>query len=160
MGGLEPGNADDRRYDKVRFRMGGADDCPLAAVDDLRPGDSSLAEALAEIGGKLLSCHGDDLRTPANGLSESLVDVAAGGDGRYLVAIRKLLNDGQGALADGAGGTEDSEAFQRSAKSKKYNLDFALESSSYHLSVPQHWSGQQQRVDAVKDATMAGKKRP
>jgi hypothetical protein len=42
-----------------------------------------------------------------------LIDVAAGGERGDSVALRKLLDDGEGALPDGAGGTEDGESFQK-----------------------------------------------
>ena len=49
---------------------------------------------------------------PTEGLDEGFVDVAAGSQGGHRESLRKLLDDGQGALADGAGGTENGESFQ------------------------------------------------
>src|ERR1700722_18351749 len=128
------------------------------AMDDLRPLRSGLAQALAEFVCKFLGRKRNCLRSPANNLREGFVDVAAGRQRRYLVAIWKLLNNGEGALADRAGRAEDGESFQRSTKSNDCNADSCLRSrlkpQSYDLSVPQHWSRQEQRVDAVKNAAV------
>jgi hypothetical protein len=49
-------------------------------------------------------------------LRESFFEIAPGGESCNRIAIRKLLNDGEGALADGAGGTENGESFQGDIK--------------------------------------------
>ena len=85
---------------------------PCGAVNDFDPGDAGLAQAGGKLAGQLFGGHRNDLRTPADGLREGFVDVAAGGQRGHGVALRKLLDDGEGALADGAGGTENGESFQ------------------------------------------------
>jgi hypothetical protein len=64
-----------------------------------------------ELGGQLFRGQRDELWPPANGLREGFVDVAPGGQRGDRVALGKLLDDGEGALADGAGGTENGEFF-------------------------------------------------
>ena len=62
--------------------------------------------------GQLFGGQRNHLRPPADSLREGFVDVAPGGQRGHLVALGKLLNDGEGALPDGAGGTENGESFQ------------------------------------------------
>ena len=52
-------------------------------------------------------------------LRKRFVDIAPSRQRRHPVAILKLLNNGEGALPDRAGGTENGKSFQRSAKSNK-----------------------------------------
>jgi hypothetical protein len=121
MGGFESRDPDDGRDDKVCFRVGRAGDGSCAAVDHLRSRDPSLVQALAETGGEFFCRKRDHLRPPADCLGESFVDIAAGSEGRDLVSIGKLLDDGKGALADGAGRSEDGKTFQCPAKSNRDN---------------------------------------
>ena len=58
-------------------------------------------------GGKLFGGQRNHPRPPADSLREGLVEIAACGQRGHLIAVRKLLDDGEGALADGAGGTEN-----------------------------------------------------
>ena len=51
--------------------------------------------------------EGDDFGAPAEALGVGCVDVAAGGEGDDLVAVGEGFADGEGAVADGAGGAED-----------------------------------------------------
>ena len=74
-------------------------------------------EPRSQLPGQLFRRQRDDLRPPAHGLRKRFVDIAPSRQRRHLVALGKLLNNGEGALADGAGGTENGESFQRSAKS-------------------------------------------
>ena len=76
-------------------------------MDHFNTGDAGLAEACCEFPGQLFGSHRDTPRPPAFGLREGLVEIAACGKCGHLVAVRKLLDDGEGALADGAGGTEN-----------------------------------------------------
>jgi hypothetical protein len=45
-------------------------------------------------------------------LGEGLIEVAAGGERGYGIAVGELFDDGESALSDGAGGTENGELFQ------------------------------------------------
>ena len=62
--------------------------------------------------GQFFSGQRDDLRPPARSLREGLIDVASCGQRGHAVALGKLLDDGESALADGAGGAENGESFQ------------------------------------------------
>jgi len=70
-------------------------------VHDFDSGDAGVAEARGELGGELFCGERNDARTPANGLLKGFFDVAARGERDDGVALRKLLNDGEGALPDG-----------------------------------------------------------
>ena len=48
---------------------------------------------------------------PAEALVKGGVDVAASGEGDDLIAVGEGLADGEGRVADGAGGAEDCEFF-------------------------------------------------
>ncbi len=77
--------------------------------------DAGGGETRSQVVGQLLGGQRNELGAPADGLRKSLVDVAAGGERSYGVALRKLLNDGEGALPDGTGGTENGESFQKNS---------------------------------------------
>ena len=53
--------------------------------------------------GKLFGGKRDKTWAPAEGLIVCLGHGAAGGEGCYLVSVGELIDDGEGALADGAG---------------------------------------------------------
>jgi hypothetical protein len=55
-------------------------------------------------------------------LGEGLIDIAAAGQRCHGIAIGKLLDDGEGALADGTGGTEDGETLQCSFQLSAFSL--------------------------------------
>ena len=76
-------------------------------MDYVNAGYACLAKARGQLCGKLFGSHGDHPRPPADSLCEGLVEIAACGERGNLIAARKLLDDGEGALADGASGTED-----------------------------------------------------
>ena len=109
---------------------------------------ASLNQARGELAGEFLGGHGDDRRPPAQRLSESLVEVAPAGQRGHPVALRELLDDGECALTDGAGGTENGESLQ--------DIEIALKPLVNNLSVPQHGSGQQEGVYAVEHAAVSG----
>ena len=79
------------------------------------PVTPACAEPRSQLRPRALRWPSKPARTPADGLREGFVDVAAGGQRGDGVALRKLLNDGECALADGAGGTENGETFQKTA---------------------------------------------
>ena len=81
-------------------------------MNDFDAGDSGRRSRPASSSGQLFVGHRDQPRTPADSLGEGFVDIAAGGERRDRVAVGELFHDGEGALADGAGGTEDGESFQ------------------------------------------------
>jgi len=110
--GFQACDADDGRDDKVRLRQRGAGDSPLSSVDGLDATDAGRFEPGGEFGSQLFVSQRDQLRPPVNGLREGLVYVAPRGQRGHRVALGKLLDDGEGALADGAGGTENGEFFQ------------------------------------------------
>ena len=85
---------------------------PCCSVDHCDAGDAGCFEAGGKLRGEFFGGQRDDLGPPADGLREGFVDVAAGGERGDLIAVRKLLDDGEGALADGAGGTENGETLQ------------------------------------------------
>jgi hypothetical protein len=60
----------------------------------------------------LIGGQREELWPPAKGLLKGFVEIAPGGQRDDRVAVRKLLHDGEGALSDGAGGTENGEFFQ------------------------------------------------
>ena len=105
--GFESRNADDSRDHKIRLRQSGACDGAFSSVRDFDASDAGLPEPCGKLSGQLFGGHRDETRMPANGLREGFVDVVSGGQRGYRVAVRKLLDDGKGALADGAGGTEN-----------------------------------------------------
>jgi hypothetical protein len=72
-------------------------------VDDLYGGDAGGLESLVEGSCKLFRGQRNKTWAPAEGLFECLVHVVAGGERGYLVSVGELLDDGEGALADGAG---------------------------------------------------------
>jgi len=94
------------------LRVRGAGDGPGGAVGGFDAGDAGLAKTGGKLTGEIFRGKRNKVRAPADGLRVGFVNVAAGcerGDG---IAIGKLLDDGKGASADGAGGTEDGETFQ------------------------------------------------
>ena len=107
VGGFEAGYADDRGDDKIYFGKCGDMDAAVGSVDYFNAGDACLFEAGCEGGGELFGCERDDFGAPAETLLEGHVDVAAGGERDYLVAVGEGLADGKGAVADGAGRAED-----------------------------------------------------
>ena len=114
MGSLKAGHADDGRNHKVRFGQRGAGDRARGPVNHFNARNAGLPQAAGKLAGQLFCGQRDHLRTPANGLGEGLVEVATGSERGHLIAVGELLNDGEGALADGAGGTENGESFQNS----------------------------------------------
>jgi hypothetical protein len=113
VGGLESCDADNRGDDEVGFRVCGAGDGSGGAVDSFDSGDAGLAQARGELLGKFFRGQRSQPRTPANGLREGFVDVAACGERGDGIPVGKLLDDREGALPDGAGGTENGETFQK-----------------------------------------------
>jgi len=107
---FEASHADDSGNNEVGFRVGGAGDGAGGAVDDFDAGNSGAFDAGSELGGELFRGERYDVRTPAEGLRKGFVKVASGGQRSDRVAVRELLDDGEGALAYGAGGTEDGES--------------------------------------------------
>ena len=67
----------------------------------------SALRRVAEGSGELFGGEGDDLGAPAEALGEGYVEVLACGEGDDLIAVGEGLADGEGAVADGAGGAED-----------------------------------------------------
>ena len=112
MRGFKACDANDRGDNEIRLGQGRASDGSLGAVHDFDSRDAGLGQARAQFGGQFFSGHRDDLRSPAHRLCKGFVDVAPGGQRRDRIAVGKLLNYGEGALSDGAGGTEDGESFQ------------------------------------------------
>ena len=112
MSGLEAGDADDGRHNEIHFRRCRAGNGALGAVDDFDSGDSGLPQHAGKLSGMLFGGQRDDLRPPAAGLRKGFLDVAPGRQGGDGVAVGKLLDDGEGALSDGAGGTENCDSFQ------------------------------------------------
>ena len=94
---------------------------------------ASLNQARGELAGEFLGGHGE---------------VAPAGQRGHPVALRELLDDGECALTDGAGGTENGESLQ--------DIEIALKPLVNNLSVPQHGSGQQEGVYAVEHAAVSG----
>jgi len=76
-------------------------------VNDFDASDPCRLEARGEIGSQSFGGQRDDLWTPAEALGQGYVDVAASGEGDDLVAVGEGFADGEGAVADGAGGAED-----------------------------------------------------
>ncbi len=107
VGGFETGDADDCGDDEVDFGEGGDADGAGGAVDDFDVGDASGPQACGEGRRRELPWPGRCFGAPAEALGEGDVDVAAGGERDDLVAVGKGLADGEGAVADGAGGAED-----------------------------------------------------
>jgi hypothetical protein len=83
-------------------------------MDDFDTRDPGLPEAARQIGGQLFRGHRHDLRPPSGGLSKRFVYVAACRQRGNGVALGKLLDNGEGALADGTGGPENGKSFQNS----------------------------------------------
>ncbi len=161
MRSLKTGDAHNGAHDKIGIGMRGAGDGSCRAMDNFNAGDASGLEARGELARKLFCSQRDDLRTPADSLGKGFVDVAAGSQRSHRVALGKLLNDGEGALADRASGAENSESFQgisSIASRLHYRANGAhctrKPSLAHDLRVPQHRRSQQQRIDAVEDAAM------
>src|SRR5258708_11906096 len=112
MGGLKARHAHDRRNHEVGFRVRRAGNGAFNAVDNINTFNAGLAETVAELRGQFLCCQRHHLRTPAHGLCVSFFKVPAGSQRSYGVAIWKLLNDGERALSNGAGRTENGKSFQ------------------------------------------------
>ncbi len=91
--------------------MGRAGDGSRDAVDNLNAGNSGRFQAGGELFGELFVCEGHNARTPAKGLHQGFVEVAASGQSGNRVSVRELLDDGEGALPNGAGGAEYGESF-------------------------------------------------
>jgi hypothetical protein len=109
VGGFEAGNADDGGNDEAGGGKGGYADGAGGAVRDFDAGDVVSAEVGGEAVGEGFGGEGDDLRTPAEGLREGEVVVAAGGEGDGLEVGGVGVAEAEGALADGAGGAEDGD---------------------------------------------------
>ncbi len=107
VGGLEAGDADDGGDDEVDVGVGGDGDGAGGAVQDFDAGDAGFAQAEFEGFGEGLGGEGDELGAPGLGLGERRVYIGAGCKGDGGVAVWELLADGEGALADGAGGAQD-----------------------------------------------------
>ena len=103
----------DRDDDEIGLGQRGACDGSRGSADDLDAGDAGLPELRGKLRGQLFGGHRDEPRPPAKGLRGGFVEVAPGGERDNRVALRELLDDGKGALADGAGGTENGEFFHR-----------------------------------------------
>jgi len=99
-----------------------------------------------ELTGKFRGGQRYQLRPPANRLRKGFVHIAASRKRGYLIALGELLNNGKGALADGAGGTENRKSLQFTV--------YALENLVNKLSVPQRRSRQQQCIDTVQHTAM------
>ena len=102
----------------------------------------------ASSSGQRLSGHGNDQGPPALALRECQVHVSARCQRGYGESLRISLNDGEGAGPDGTGRTEDADVLQR----KLARFEILLNP----LSVPQRGGGQQEGIDAVEDAPVAG----
>jgi len=92
---------------EVDLGEGGDVDGAGGAVDDFDPGDAFGFEAGGEGCCEGFGGEGDCFGTPALELGEGYVDVGAGGERDYLVAVGEVLADGEGTVADGAGRTQD-----------------------------------------------------
>ena len=99
------------------------------------PDDAGLAQPRGQLRGEFFGGQRNHARPPAHGLRKGFVDVAAGGQRGDGVALRKLLNDGEGALSDGAGGTENGETFQKQLLAPSFQL-LALPDGGEHFWVP------------------------
>jgi len=117
-------------------------------MHNLNAGDAGLVQPSLKLSRKFLRRQRNKSWPPANRLSKHFVDIAAGRKRGNLVAFGKLLNDGQSALANGARRTENGKSLQFTV--------YILENLVDNLSVPQRRSGQQQRIDAVQHAAVAG----
>ena len=80
VGGFESGHSDNGRDHEVRLRMRGAGNCAFAAMDDVDARDSGWLRRAQRAGGQFFGGQRNDLRTPADGLREGFVDVAAGSE--------------------------------------------------------------------------------
>lgn len=109
ISGFEAGDTDDCGDDEVYFRKGGDVDAAGGAVEDFDVGDAGCLEAALQGCRELIGGERDGFGAPAKALVEGYVNVAAGSEGDDLVAVGKGLADGEGAVADGAGGSEDGE---------------------------------------------------
>jgi hypothetical protein len=76
---------------------------------------SMLVMPRGQLRGQFFGGQRNHRRPPAQGLLKGLVDIAAGRQRSDGVALRKLLNNGEGALSDGTCGTENGEMFQNSS---------------------------------------------
>ena len=76
-------------------------------MDYVDVGEACFAEAGLEGCGQLFGGYGDDSGAPAEALGEGNLEVLARGESDGLIAIGEGFADGEGRVADGAGGAED-----------------------------------------------------
>ena len=111
------------------------------------PGDARLGQPSGKLISQWLGSHRNNARPPTHGLRERDLEILSSRQSRYCVSLRKLLDNGKGALADRAGRTENGESFQWLKVS---------ESEMNNLSVPQHGRSQKERVNPVQHSSVAG----
>ena len=107
VGGFEACYANDGGDYEVDLGQSGAEDGSGGSVNYLGVGDAFGFEASGEGGGQLFGSEGDDFGPPAEALGKGYFEILACGEGDDLVAVGEGLADGEGAVADGAGGAED-----------------------------------------------------
>ena len=118
VGGFQSGDADNGADHEVGIGMGGDFHRAGGAVHDF----DGVAEAgilqLVVRAGRRASAdrHRDSLRMPAARLLEGQLDIVAGSQADDGEAVGESFNDVEGALADGAGGAEDGDAFHAELK--------------------------------------------
>src|ERR1700751_2917020 len=112
VGGFEADHANRSGDNDIGVGMGGYGEHAFAAVvDGGKWVEILFAEAAGEFIGKLRSGEGDDVGMMAKDLAIELIKIVAGGEGHHVEMIGKRFDHGESLAANGAGGTEDGEAF-------------------------------------------------
>ena len=112
MGRFKAGDADNGGNDEIDFRVGRTGHAARCAPKDFYAGNTGIAQPAGEFRREFFGRKRDQPRTPADGLIEGRVHVSPSDQRGYGVPFRIGINDREGALADGAGRSENSEAFQ------------------------------------------------
>ena len=111
VGGFESGDAYDGADDEIDLGMGRHADRAGGAVYDLDLWETGCSESGSERIGVGFVGDGDDPRLPAQRLLQSQFSVFASGESRDLEAVGITLDHAQSAASDGAGRTQDGDAF-------------------------------------------------
>ena len=107
MGCFQSSDADNGGDDEINFEVRGAGYAAGRAPGYFGSGDSLLLEVAGQSCGQFFGGERDQAWAPADGLLKGDLEIAAGGQRGDGVAIGVGFYDREGALADGAGGSED-----------------------------------------------------
>ena len=111
--GFESRDANDGRNHEVHFGQRGDAHGAFAAPDHFDAGDALFAQPPRKVGGQFLGGQRNHARTPPKALLESAINVAPGCERGDREPLRVGRNNAERALPDGAGRSQNGDAFHR-----------------------------------------------